>query len=413
MKKEKIVILFVLAALAILPYIPALTQPFIEDDYPNIRLALEYGPPSGWEKMANDSVQRVRATSFIFMYGIYRIFGLGPAAFYAANLVLHIINCWLVFASGLWRGIGYRVSFWAAAFFAVYEGHAEAIMWFSACNELLLFFFGFLSFLFWLIFLEKETSSFKWLGLSFASFILALLSKESSVVFIPLFVLPLLFPQRKFKEALYLLPFIVLGVVYAISIFMTHSHSFRFQDKSFVLTAPFWITWTKSYGAMLWFWGISAIIALLVWRKTRQPFQLSLIWIAISFIPYMFVDYMHRIPSRQTYLASVGLAWLMGATILNLRERYGESKKWIVNAVLLLVIIHNVTYLWTKKRQQFLARAQPTEQLLSFAENVNGRIFVRCFPLHRLYGEAALELILKKPANTLVWTEDEANGVIP
>jgi len=127
----------------------------------------------------------------------------------------------------------------------------------------------------------------------------------------------------------------------------------------------------------------------------------------------MFVDYMHRIPSRQTYLASVGLAWLIGAAILNLRERYGESKKWIVNAVLLLVIIHNVTYLWTKKRQQFLARAQPTEQLLSFAEHANGRIFIKCFPLHKIYGEAALELILKKPANTLIWTDEEANGATP
>ncbi|MCI0660014.1 MAG: hypothetical protein L0220_02965 [Acidobacteria bacterium] len=411
MKKEKFIILLVIAALAILTYLPALTQPFISDDYPNIRLALEYGPISGWEKMAEDSVQRVRATSFILMYGIYRIFGLEPAAFYIANLIIHIINCWLVYASGRWRGIGYHVSFWAAAFFAVYEGHAEAIMWFSACNELLLFLFGFLSFLFWLIFLEKETSRFRWLGLSFASFILALLSKESSVIFIPLFALPLLFPQRKYKDALYLSPFIVTGVVYAISIFMTHSHSFRFQDKSFVLTAPFWITWTKSYGAMLWFWGFAAIISLVVWRKTRQPFLLSLIWIGISFIPYMFVDYMHRIPSRQTYLASAGLAWLMGTAILNLKERYG--KKWVVNAVLVLMIIHNVTYLWTKKRQQFLVRAQPTEQLLSVAKNINGRILVKCFPLHRIHGESALELILKKPASTLIWPEDEANGEPP
>jgi Dolichyl-phosphate-mannose-protein mannosyltransferase len=413
MKKEKPIILIVLAALAILTYLPTLTQPFISDDYPNIRLALEYGPVSGWEKMADDAVQRVRATSFILMYGIYRIFGLEPAAYYIANIIIHIINCWLVYASGRWRAIGYRVSFWAAAFFAVYEGHAEAIMWFSACNELLLFFFGFLAFLAWLIFLEKETSRFKWLGLSFAFFILALLSKESSVIFIPLFALPLLFPQRRLKESLYLLPFVVLGGLYAISIFMTNSHSFRFQDKSFVLTAPFWITWTKSYGAMLWFWGLSAIIALSLWKNRRQPFMLSLVWIGISFIPYMFVDYMHRIPSRQTYLASTGLAWLMGAAIVHLRDLHGENKKLIVKTVLAIILIHNVTYLWTKKRQQFLLRAQPTEQLLSFAQNVNGRIFVKCFPLHRIYGESALELILKKPGSTLIWMDDKASGDPP
>src|SRR5262245_56315285 len=174
--KERAALLFIIAALAIGAYLPVLTQPFISDDYPNIRLALVYGPISGWEEMANDSVQRPRATSFIFSYAIYQIFGLRPAAFYSANILLHVLNCWLLFAAGRWRAIGYQVSFWAAAFFAVYEGHSEAILWFSACNELLMFLFGFLSFLFWLIFLERETARLRWLALSFFFFLPALLS---------------------------------------------------------------------------------------------------------------------------------------------------------------------------------------------------------------------------------------------
>jgi len=37
---------------------------------------------------------------------------------------------WLLYALGEWKGIGYSASFlWAAAFFAVYEGHQEALMW--------------------------------------------------------------------------------------------------------------------------------------------------------------------------------------------------------------------------------------------------------------------------------------------
>src|SRR5215510_15387436 len=91
---EKPLALLVIAVLVIVSYLPALTQPFIEDDFPNIKLALVYGPISGWEKMAADPVQRVRATTFIFSYTIFRIFGLQPSAFYAANLILHAINCW-------------------------------------------------------------------------------------------------------------------------------------------------------------------------------------------------------------------------------------------------------------------------------------------------------------------------------
>src|SRR5215475_11050457 len=262
--KEKAAPLFLLAVLAVGAYLPTLTQPFISDDYPNIGLALAYGPISGWVAMANDSVQRPRATTFILSYAIYHLFGPRPAAFYSANIILHVLNCWLLFAAGRWRAIGYQASFWAAVFFAVYEGHSEAIMWFSACNELLMFFFGFLSFVFWLVFLEREAARLQWLALSFFFFIPALLSKESSVIFIALFTLPLFFPpnQRRgrpaclprwlcanpirgrhaglpllymrLRQAPYLLPHILICVPYVIAIFMTRSHSFRFNDRSFV-----------------------------------------------------------------------------------------------------------------------------------------------------------------------------------
>jgi hypothetical protein len=45
---------FSIALLAVISYIPALTQPLIEDDYPNSALARSYGPLTGWTKMARD-----------------------------------------------------------------------------------------------------------------------------------------------------------------------------------------------------------------------------------------------------------------------------------------------------------------------------------------------------------------------
>src|SRR5262245_48192617 len=114
---EKPLALLVIAVLVIVSYLPALTQPFIEDDFPNIRLALVYGPISGWEKMANDPVHRVRATSFVLSYIIFRFFGLQAAAYYSVSILLHILCCWLLYAVGRWKIIGFKVSFWAAAFF--------------------------------------------------------------------------------------------------------------------------------------------------------------------------------------------------------------------------------------------------------------------------------------------------------
>jgi len=203
---------------------------------------------------------------------------------------------------------------------------------------------------------------------------------------------------------------------------------------------------------MLWFWGLSATISMFLWsrsgrnerrretaeidheetkntKKDRKNlralrffvvdfreseygslFLLSFVWMGIGFIPYMFVDYMHRIPSRHTYLASAGLGWLMGATIVVMKERYAKNYKWAPPVILLLILSHNVGYLWTKKRHQFLERAQPTERLIALARSVDGPIFVKCFPpnLAQTHAEAALELILNKPADTLIWSEEEA-----
>jgi len=441
--KEKAAPLLVIAVLAIVAYLPTLTQPFISDDYPGIRHSLYYGPISGWKDLANDSVERPRATTFILSYAIYHLFGMRPAGFYSANILLHVLNCWLLFAAGRWSAIGYKASFWGAAFFAVYEGHSEAIMWFSACNELLMFLFGFLSFIFWLTFLERETAKLWRLALSFFFFLPALLSKESSVIFVALFALPLFFPKLRLRQAPYLLPHALICVPYVISIFMTRSQSLRFHNQSFVLSAPFWVTWTKSYGRMLWFWGLTGMVSMFVWSRSarnesRQETKMedggskiedvsvrerrfsildlrslilaSVLWMGIGFIPYMFVDYMHRIPSRQTYLASAGLAWLMGAAIIAMKERYAKNYKWAPMIILLVILSHNVVYLWTKKRQQFLKRAEPTERLLSLARSVDGPIYVKCFPanMSSSHAEAALVLILNKPADTLIWNEEEA-----
>jgi hypothetical protein len=93
-----------------------------------------------------------------------------------------------------------------------------------------------------------------------------------------------------------------------------------------------------------------------------------------------------------------------------MKDRYAKSYKWAPPIILLALLSHNVGYLWTKKRQQFLERGQPTERLLALARSVDGPIFVKCFPpnLAQMHAEAALKLILNKPADALIWNEEEA-----
>jgi hypothetical protein len=83
----------------------------------------------------------------------------------------------------------------------------------------------------------------------------------------------------------------------------------------------------------------------------------------------------------------------------------------MVIAVCAAMVIHNVAYLWTKKREQYAERAAPTEQLIAFARAAKSPIYVKCFPKARLTAEAAVELMVDgRGARDLVWTPEEARA---
>ncbi len=400
----------VLAALAVLVYLPVLAQPFIEDDYGNIVLARAYGPLSGWSEMFHDPIFRLRTTTWLMLYGINRLFGMRAPAYYTVMIALHMLNTGLVYSLGVWRSIGFRLSAWAAAFFAIYEGHQEAVMWISGSTEPLMLIFGLISFISWIRFLQRPGSL--WYSMALISFCLALLSKESAVIFVPLLTLPILFDNLSWRSIWYLLPFGALAVIAASSIFLSRSFSFRFQDGSFSLHAPVWLIWPFNLARLFWIWGLLALIAILIWRYRGfgRILAIGLAWAALSLIPYSFLTYSLRIPSRQLHLASVGLSLIVGFSLLNLYDRFWPARRWVVIAVCALMLSENVAYLWTKKRSQFLARAAPTEQLIALARATNGPIYIRCFPREPLVAESALQLMAGRPATDLIWTADEARA---
>ena len=400
-----------MAALAILAYLPLFTQPLLQDDYPNIEQARLYGPVSKWPTMVSDPVFRYRVTTWVLTYWTDRLFDFSTLAFYCVSIGLHVVNTWLLYAMGTWGVIGWRVSAAAAAFFAVYEGHQEAVMWYSASNELLLFLFGMLSLLCWVRFLQT-TKDFYWYAISLACFVLALASKESAVVMVPLLLLPLCGPLSSYRRWLLVLPFVALALADIWLIFEARSYSFRFQDGSFSLHAPVWITWPRSFGRLLWFWGLLGLLTVFSCRAKQYWRILAIagVWVGISLLPYSFLTYMHFVPSRQTYLASVGLSWIVAAGFWTFRDRFRQRHPTLILAVVVIFLLSNIGYLWTRKRRQFLERAAPTEALVAFAQKVNGPIYVRCFPYAPIVAEAAIRL-RTNPAPRLIWQEEatEAN----
>ena len=395
--------LLLLGLAAVLAYAPSLGIPLMEDDYPNLSQTLA----GGIATPLADPIFRVRATSFWTMGLLWRWAGLAPLAYHAISLLLHIANTWLLYGVCVAWPRMRTAAIWAAGFFAVAEGHQEAVMWFSAVNELWLFLFGMGALL---CFLRRRTL------LGVALFALALLSKESAAAVLPLFLL--VTPAAEWRRGIVrqtvrLAPYGLLAAVAVGSIFATRSYSFRFSDGSFSLHAPFWVTWPHSYFRVLWIWGLAAGGAVLAARDggLRRSALVALVWIGIALGPYSFLTYSTAIPSRQTYLASAGLAMLFGLAMawwwekLRMRRR---SMAAVTAAVIALVVAHNVGYLWFKKRPQFLARVAPTEQLIALARRTPGPIWVRCFPGIDYGAEEAVHLAAGYAPGNLVWTREEA-----
>ncbi len=387
-----------LAALAVVAYLPSTFLPFIADDYLQILLGRDYGPSSGWGKVASDVLYRSRETSLIMTYWTERLFGVHPAAYNWSSVLVHVLNTWLVFGLGMSRRIGFRVAAVAAAFFAIYEGHQEAVIWYAALPELLVFLFSLASVLAWLLWVKSDGRKWGWWLASLAAFVVAIYSKEPGVVVIPLVVLLSLAEGARRRLLLWVLPFVAIAIPYAWGIFAASATHLHLNDGTFSVHAPVLkVLWNSSV-RLFWFWGLLSLIALAAWRVREHAklVALAAAWIVITFGPYVFLTYMPRVPSRHTYFASAGLSLIVAAAFLAARERFQPRWRWAPAALALVIFAHNCGYLWIVKQRQYAERAEPTERLLQFAQSRPGPIYVHKFPYSVLIAEFAVKVALGK-----------------
>ena len=393
-RRSLVFILLCVTFLSFLAYSRSLTLPFISDDYVQLQLSRDFGPSSGWSALAHDALYRCRATSIILTYWIDQGLGTNPLYYRLASLLLHIVNSLLVFALGSWRVVGWRVSALAACFFAVSQRHSEAVIWFAAVPELLVFLFSLLSFLFWVSWLETPRGSVY--GAAVLTYLLALLSKESAVAVVPLCALAVIcHPGRPFKRLLAIAPFALVAVGYFGMIFLARDSHLHFHDGTFSLQAPFLEVLARSMGGLLWVWGLVALV--LFSTKLLRPWPplvpISLVWMIVTLLPYSFLTYMPRVPSRHTYWASAGLALIVASGFLAFRQRAAISnRRWLIPALATIIVVHQFVYLWTVLHRRYTFRAEPTEQLLKVARETTQSIHASCFPYSAVIAQYAIQI---------------------
>lgn len=261
-------------------------------------------------------------------------------------------------------------------------------MWVAAWPEMFLVLFGCGCFLCWVLWLQGGRW---WLyALACVLFVAALFSRESAYIWAPLLALPVVADRRLWRRGLRgIMPFAAVAAGYIFAVATGLKNNPRAHNSSFVLSPAMPWHLINSFGHMLFVWGLLALLFLIVIRarETLGPVGISIGWMLIALIPYSFLTD-NRVPSRQTYLASVGLALLVGLALAKMQDRF--SVRWAAAAACIIVMV-NVGLLWTKKRREYLERAQPTDLLIQAVPEAKSPIHVSCFPYAPVIAGAAVE----------------------
>ena len=365
--------------LSFLLYIPFLAVRFLPDDYLQITLARNLGSISQWPRLFEDPLFRNRATSIVMTYWTDWLFPLSPIAFGISSILLHALNSLLVYGLGSARSIGWQLSALTAMVFALQERHHEAVVWYASLPELLVFTFVLITLLLWLRWLHGKGRAVLLWPAMLLSFALALLSKESAVVAVPLMMLIAWFEKAERRRTLVgLIPFAVVALAYVAWIFQGQAQNHHFSDGTFAVQAGFIKTAVLSTGRGLWVWGWVGLVLLFAARfrhakrerdsaKHQQRLSLiagALLWMVTSLLPYSFLTYMPTVPSRHQYLAAVGCSLIVAIAMIALYRRTGRHR--VVLACFLVIGIHHSAYLWTSKYRQFEKRSEPIEAFLHF-----------------------------------------------
>lgn len=338
------------AVLCLLTYLPMFDNGFISDDFVIIaRLGSIASDPFF---LFSEPPECFRFTSYVCFGALKFLFGYGAAAFYAFNLLVHVINSLLVWRLVTRLSHSEATGRIAAVLFAVMQGHQEAVMWLAAMNETLLGLFMLLCLLSW------EAKRKSWSSLLYVP---ALFSKESALILMGL--IPCI-SGRSVPTRRDIIHYCTLGCVSAgfIALFFTlASRNFMINTGTYSLGTHAITVFFNSMHRML-FPYVYLVVIIALWQRRKIGVVANALpglgYAAIALLPYVFLTYDNHVTSRQEYLASIGIAWMLAALVLNLRTS-GLRKAFVV-----IFILANICYIWFRKDAQFEIRAAPTGELI-------------------------------------------------
>jgi protein O-mannosyl-transferase len=144
----------------------------------------------------------------------YFFFGLNPAPYHIINLVIHLLNCMLVFYFILRLNHSIPVAFITGLLFGIHPLHVESVAWISERKDVLYAFFYMISLICYLSYLEKRPG-YKYYFSALFFYLLSILSKPMAVTLPLILFLMDYFHNRKidYRAIIEKIPFFALSVL--------------------------------------------------------------------------------------------------------------------------------------------------------------------------------------------------------
>jgi Dolichyl-phosphate-mannose-protein mannosyltransferase len=241
-----------------------------------------------------------------------------PVLFHEASIVLHAVNVLVVFA--LARRIGGSDLFgWVAAlFFAVQPSDIDAIAWVGALAEAVGAFFGCVSLLWFLRW--RDDGQPRWRTASVVAFTLALLTHESSVVFLPVLLLAdwLLVHRREFVRPF--VPYLVVTGCYLALDIWINSRNYLVSQGHYTVGFHI-VTNALNYidalyvGRRDWLnYAVIAIGVVILVVRGNSRVRFATCWMLLALAPFLSFNWGNT--SRYLYQPAIGFSLLLAEAVM-------------------------------------------------------------------------------------------------
>ena len=413
-----------LTGLCFVTYWPFLDNDFISDEYVFLERVEKWSDDPFY--LLNIPPENFRTTTYASFLALKRLFGYRAEWYYVFSILLHSFNGWLLWR--LFRSLkgGGRWAFLAAVLFVTAQNPQEAVAWLSGMHELLQATFLLATMILW-----RENRFL----LATLAYSVALVSKESALLGLALIAMLDFWQEGRFRfrpqYAYLVIPTLAFGLLF----WAGFSKNSLIEQGLYGVSPRALMVWAKSAHRLAFPWLYLALLlstpfrkyddvcrgvlrdevgepgggdarassttndegtgrnppppaglqqqtspclwtgVLSAWRCRFRDLPIPLLWALIALLPYVFLNYQDHIPSRQLYIATMGLA--AGLAMLVVRWEISGLRVAFVTAFLVV----NIGYIGWVKDAQFQRRGKPTRQLLVTLESrPPGPLVISDFP---------------------------------